>query len=171
MPAKLRVPIGVDVSLAERGGEIRHRTEVGVVVVALSREQRVQRVVEVVVPLGVATHATALLRSDEPRVVGGALRDQPDVTPGLLRVRVDRVDERFHEGIRTRIGDRIHGIEPERVDPEVGNPLERVLHEEVAHFVRAGAVEVEGVAPWRAVPLVKYGPYASNTLPSGPRWL
>ena len=112
-----------------------------------------QRVVEVVVPLGVATHATALLRTDQPRVVGGALGDQPDVAPGLLGVRVDRVDERFHEGIRARIGDRIHRIEAKRVDPEVGNPLERVLHEEVAHFVRTGSVVVEGVAPWRAVPL------------------
>ena len=150
---KGRVPTGVDVALAERGREIRHRTEVRVVVVALAGEQHVQRVVEVVAPLRVATHPAVGLRGDEARVVRGALRDQPDVTTLLLGVRVDGVDELLHEGIRARIGDGVHGIQPQRVDAEVVDPVERVLDEVVADLVRARAVEVERVAPRRVVPI------------------
>ena len=113
MVARLRVPPRVDERVAIRGSEVLHASVVGVVLLALAGEQRVQRVMEVVAPLRVAVDAAAVLRRDEPRVVGRALGDDPDVAAFTRRARVHRVDELFDERVGAGVRDRVHGVEPQ----------------------------------------------------------
>src|SRR4029453_15284101 len=67
MVARLGVPTRVDERVAVRGGEVLHPSVVRGILFALAGEQRVQRVMEVVVPLRIAVDAAAVLRCDEPR--------------------------------------------------------------------------------------------------------
>ena len=80
-------------------------------------------------------------------VVAVALGDHVDVPPGCSAHVVHRVGELLHERLRARIDDRVHGVEAQRVDVELVDPLQRVLDEEAAHVVAAGAVEVERRRP------------------------
>src|SRR5690606_9916104 len=117
---------------------------IGVVAAALSGKLDAERVVDVVVPL----------RGVEPvREIAGAvvvvLEDEMDGTildPGAHGGR--ELGQDVGIGI---VEDRVDGVEAEPVDVELLEPVERVLDEEVADRAALRAVEVDPVAPGRAV--------------------
>ena len=135
-------------SLAIRQREIGDGAEVGVVAVAFAGEHRVQRVVEVVVPLRVAADAVRVLRGDEAGVVRRALRDHRTWrrTPIAASACTASVSCSTN-GYARRIGDRVHGVEPQRVDVEVVDPLERVVDEVPADLVAARRRRSSGPRP------------------------
>ena len=49
------------------------------------------------------------------------------------------------------VDELVNGVEAQAVDVVVAHPHQRVVAEEAAHLVAAGAFEVDGVAPRRAV--------------------
>jgi len=123
-----------------------HRAVVDVVPRALARDGGVERVMEVIVPLGLHPEAARADRSDEPWIVVRALGDEKAVT---------QVAHDFGQFGQERggiaIDDLVHRIEPEPIDVEGGDPLPRVLHEIGAHLVGARVVEVDRRAPGGAV--------------------
>src|ERR671915_1312068 len=68
-PSKLRVTSVVDEHLTQRLCDVGDRPKVPVVAVALAGENRVQGVMEVVVPLGIEAVATELARSHDTGIV------------------------------------------------------------------------------------------------------
>ena len=152
VPAELRVTAGVDEAVAERGarGPRPYRSR---------RSSRSRSPVSSACSAWWKSSFHCASQPMPPRCFGLISRASLAALsainqmwrPACSRVRVDRVDELVHEGIRARVGDRVHRVEAQRVDAEVGDPLERVLDEEVAHLVGAGSVVVERVAPRRAV--------------------
>ena len=69
---------GVDEALAERLGQVFQPAEVLVVPEPLARQQSVERVMEVVVPVGVQAVAPGSLGTDEAGVVPVAFGNQVD---------------------------------------------------------------------------------------------
>ena len=49
------------------------------------------------------------------------------------------------------VDERMHGVEPQRVDVEVLEPAQSVVDDEVAHPAGTGLVEIDGPAPRRLV--------------------
>jgi len=62
-----------------------------------------------------------------------------------------RLADLLHD-VRVRaVAHRVDGVHAQAVEAELLHPVERVVHEEVAHGARARAVEVDGRSPRRAV--------------------
>ena len=55
--------------------------------------------------------------------------------------------------LRAVVDDRMHGVEPQPVQMELLDPVERVLDDELAHRLAVLAVVIDGVAPGRLVAL------------------
>ena len=51
------------------------------------------------------------------------------------------------------VDDRVHGVEAQPVEMEFLEPIERVVHHEVAHRTARVAVEIDRRAPRRVMPL------------------
>jgi hypothetical protein len=115
----------------------------------LSGDRDMQRIVDVVVPLGLV----------EPRPPVGIARQQRGAIVVILQ---DEVDGTIAEMAGDRAGDldqyvlialvadRLHGVEPQAVEMILFEPVERVVDEEVAHRT---AGEVDADAPWRVMAL------------------
>jgi hypothetical protein len=58
---------------------------------------------------------------------------------------------------RTQVDDLVRRIYPEPIDPELGNPVERVIHQITPDFTAIGAVEVPSFTPEGPVPVGKVG--------------
>ena len=120
--------LGVDVEplrrvAAERAGEVLDPAEARVVPVALTRQKRVQSMVEMVVPDRVARG-----RPMPPRVV------QPDLADHD-RAAVDSVHapgELGHDVLVARVEDRVDRVQSQTVDPEIANPLHGALADPLA---------------------------------------
>ena len=134
------------------------RREVGVVAGGLAGERDVQRVVEVVAPLGGDAEPVRLARADHPRVVEVALGDQASAA-GRGAPRARRPRRRApRAGDGAVVDERVHGVEPQPVDVEVAQPHQRVVDDVAAHLVGAGPSRLTDGAPGVRARVVRYGP-------------
>ena len=89
---------------------------------------------------------------------GGRFDDRPGIVVGGLQERVHPASPTFtqapgqrrhllEEGTRSRIHDRVHGIEPQPVEAEVADPPTDVVEEQPTDLVAARAGQVHGPAP------------------------
>src|ERR1700689_5239919 len=106
-----------------------------------------QRMVEVVVPLCVHPDPARSDRSDDSRVVVGALRDEKAGPPQAVPQVTDRLGQPGQEGPGGTIDDLVYGVEAETVDVVIGEPLPGVLREVGPDVIGARAVEVDRRAP------------------------
>ncbi len=142
--------------LAQRGE--RGVREVRVVALRLAGQRGVQRVMEVVVPLGVQPEAALLAGGDEPRVVEIRFGDQEERPAQVVGERVHGRRQLLQEMHRPGVPQRVHRVETQPVEPVVAQPGQRTAHEIRAHLVRAGRVEVHRGAPGRLVGVREVGP-------------
>jgi hypothetical protein len=129
--------------------------EVPVVPGGLSADVHMHRVMEVVTPLAGKPVAVGLPRVDQARVVQVRLRDQGFRQPGFRRDGLAQGTEVLQDVHGTLVAQGVHGIEPEPVHVVVPEPQREVVQDVLAHHVRAGAVQVHGVAPRVGVPLLQ----------------
>ena len=115
---------------------VRRVLEAVVIALALAGQQDVHDVVEVVSPLRVEFRRAAEQRGAVELVFG----DERDLAAGLDLATGDagQVDEEVF------FRDRADGVEPEAIETEFIEPIDRVLDEEIADF---GAAEVDGRTP------------------------
>ncbi len=115
---------------------------VGVVPLMLAGHQNVQRVVIIIIPLG-------LVAATQPaRLVALVFQHQMHL-PSTAHAGVHFVAQLLQEGIGI---DRMHGIQPQPVEAVLVQPHQRVVDEETTHL---GLAEVDGTAPWRAAAAVE----------------
>ena len=86
----------------------------------LAGEQRVDRVVEVVVPVGIETPAAARALAHHHGIVRVVLADQHERPAEPLLERVDLVDQLGHEVGLAVVVQRVNRVEPQPVGAEVG---------------------------------------------------
>ena len=122
---------------------------VGVVAVGLARGEDVQRVVRVVVPLrrGAERARRRVAREVRGRV---AVVLQHDVHGARAsRALAERVRDLGDDVGDAVVDDRVDGVEAQPVEPELLDPVQRVVHEEIAHRPRVTSVEIDRRPPWR----------------------
>ncbi len=138
------------------GGE-RRGGEVPVVALGLAGQGAVQGVVEVVAPLGGEPLPAGLAGRGGARVVEVGLGDQEQRAVGRHRQPVDLGGEFLQEVHRPVVGQGVHGVQSQAVDPVVAQPAERAADQIGAHLVGAGRVQVDRRAPRGVVPVGEVG--------------
>src|SRR6202158_4543630 len=128
---------------------------VRIITVPSTSDQHVQRVVEVVVPLGgVRLRLAALGTLKVTRLVVVVFQDEVDVA-----IRPDGTPDglgQFCEDVgRGVVDDRVNRVQTQSVEMVFGQPVERVVDEEVPHDLTVEAIEVDAVPPGSRVPIGK----------------
>src|ERR1035441_1722772 len=128
---------------------------VRIITVPFTSDQHVQRVVDVVVPLGgVRLRLAALGPLKVTRLVVVVFQDKVDVA-----IRLDGAADgigQFCEDVGCGVvDDRVNRVQTQSVELVFGQPVERVVDEEVPHDFAVGAIEVEAVSPGSRVPISK----------------
>lgn len=137
----------------ERPAQVLHLAVAGVVPGTIAGQERAERVVEVVVPLGVRAVSPGINGRDEPGIVRRALGDQVDASTKGLRAPVHGLRELLDKGHGRGVHDGMDGVEPQCIHAARVEPPERAPDEEPPDLVRAGSVEVERPSPRRVVPI------------------
>ena len=89
--------------------------------------------------------------SNQPRIVGIALRDQHQTTAQMGFERVHFLAKLCQEMSRRGIEDRMHRVQTQSVAMVIPQPHQRVVAEETAHFGAARPVEIYGLPPGRRI--------------------
>jgi hypothetical protein len=80
---------------------------------------------------------------------------------------VDRRRQLLQEVDRAVVGQGVHGVQPQSVDPVVAQPGQRAADQVPAHLVGAGGVEVDRRAPGGVVALREVGAKARQVVAGG----
>ena len=125
---------------------------VGVIGIALARGRHVQHVMDVVVPLRRVALGLAPVRPQEP--ARGILLVLEDEVERPVQRGVAGPDGEFVEDVGLGlVDDGVDRVEPQPVEVELLDPVERVVDGEVTHRPAVRAVVVHRSAPGRVVPL------------------
>ena len=54
-----------------------------------------------------------------------------------------RIAQFFEKSDRRMVENRVHGVEPERIDVKLADPVKRVLNEKVSYLITPRSVEIE----------------------------
>lgn len=100
----------------------RQRREVGVIAIRLAGQGDVQRVMEVVAPLGIDAGAATLTRRDQQRVVEVTLGDQRQRPTQVCRQCADLGGEFFEQMSLGGVDQGIGSLQAQPVDVEVAQP-------------------------------------------------
>ena len=123
---------------------------VGVVAVALAAGQHVRRVMPIVVPLRSRAHGLQRgIALEKAGDVGVVLQHQVHMALPP-RPRTQRLRDLAADVLRGAVIDGVHGVQAQAVHAELLDPVQRVVHEEVAHRAAVRAVERDRRAPGRA---------------------
>ena len=107
---------------------------------------------EVVVPLRLVAHlGCAFGRLQPTRLVLVVLKRQVDRPVRHRRAEAPR--HLVQDMLRAVIQDRLHGIQPQPIHVELGQPIDRIGHVVFPHRCRPRTVECDGRPPWRVVPV------------------
>ena len=169
--AVARILPGVDKPLLVALRQLPQRSEVGIVAIPLSREQRVQGIVEIVRPDGVHPVPAAASLSNQARIVVRALSNQVDVPPGFHCRGGNPVSEFLNERVRGVVQYSVYRVEPQGVDMALAQPPKRILDKVMPNAVASRAVEIYGGAPGSVVAIGKIGSKIAGVVALRPKWL
>src|SRR5690349_3522752 len=51
----------------------------------------------------------------------------------------------------------MNGVEPQRVNVKILEPIKGIAYKQVTHFIAVGTIEIQGCSPWRLVMLGEIG--------------
>ena len=122
---------------------------------------------DIVVPLRRIVKRLAVGATGEPSgLVLLILQDKMHMA--VARLGAHAFGQLIQHMLRAVVDDRMHGVEPQPVQMELLDPIERVLDDELAHRLRVLAVVIDGVAPGRLMALGEEAP-ARRQRGSSPR--
>ncbi len=148
-------------------GQVLGAAKILVIAVALAGQQRVNAVVEVVVPDAVQSVAALLARADQPDVVLVGLGrdvDQP-LGPGGFALHGRR--DLGQDMARAEVINGLDRVEPQAVDVKIPHPHPRVVDDELPHGVTLLPVVIDGPAPGRPIAVGEIGPEVARVIPLG----
>src|SRR6202035_4068170 len=114
-----------------------------------------QRVMYVIIPLRIVKFSSALFRALKvARLVEFVFQNQVGAP-----VRLDRLPHFLgklrKKVLRRIVKNRMDGVQPKSVETIFRQPVQGIVNEKVAHSTTLRPVEVDGLAPRRAVPIGK----------------
>ncbi len=122
-----------------------------VVGLLLAGQKYTQGMVEIVIPDRVESPAAHFRRAHHAGIVAIVLRDQVNVPPEFLRLRMNGCAQLLEKCLRGGINNRVDGIEPKRIDVVIVHPLQRVLDEIAPHIVAICIGKINRLSPRRFV--------------------
>ena len=158
----------MDEDPGHRVSQGRERAEVDVVPLPFAGQRRVQRVVHVVVPLSRHAQATGAGRLDRARVVEVGLGDQRQ-RPAQRRSESSRLVGQLGQQRPTRgVVQLVHRVEPQRIEVEGREPVQRATQDPAAYLGAARTVQVDRRPPRRLGPLGEVRPEPGQVVAARP---
>src|SRR5690606_31453014 len=114
-------------------------------------EQRVHRMVKIVVPLRIHAGTAKFARASQGRIVPIILGDQINPTVEAFTMLTYRRNEFLHKGEGRVIENVVGRIQPQCIEMKLAYTVERVFDEKSANFIAIGSVEVDSFVPWSFV--------------------
>ena len=145
----------IDETFTKGLGELPDLPEILVIPGLFAGEQRVQGMVEVVVPDGIETVAAQFRRADQPTIVEVAFSHEAYGPAEPFGFAMDRIGQFRDEGVRRTVHDGMKRVQPQRVDVAFTDPVESAFDKVAPCFIAVRSVEVEGCAPGGSVASVK----------------
>src|SRR5258705_1530110 len=71
---------------------------------------------------------------------------------------MNRIGQFFEKSNGRMVENRMHRVEPERIDVAINDPVKRVLNKIIAHLVAPRTIEIERRSPRRLVPVGEIRP-------------
>src|ERR1700688_2554418 len=121
-PTIARVDSVVDKCAGQSLRQVGQRAEILVVAVALSGEECMQRVMEILVPLRIESVAAGLAGYDDPRLVEVTLGDQNQMAAERSCEDLDFGGELLEKMDRAGVEERVHGVDAQTVEMVVPQP-------------------------------------------------
>src|SRR2546426_5113129 len=153
-----RVTSRVNEAFGKRLRHVLEITEVYVVSLPLPGEQRVQRVMKVVIPLRIESISAQLTGPDQAGVVQRAFGDDIDAAIEVYASLMNSFRELFQNVHCGVIEDGVDCIQTQRIDVVVLNPLDSVGNKEMPHLVAVRIVEIQGRTPRCLIAVCKVRP-------------
>ena len=144
---KRRILAGINKAFAIGFDQLGKVAIIAVVPAAVACKQRAQRMMKIVVPLGVERITTALAGAQQARVVIGAFGKQKHSPVETACFPSDGGAQFLEKRHRRAVKNRVDCIEAQRIKVKINEPLKRVLNEVLSHVVAVGAIEVESGSP------------------------
>ena len=107
------------------------------------------------------------MRTDKSGIVVGAFRDQKNLPIEPFRGAMDFCAEFFEKSHRGIVDNRVAGVEAQRIDVEVTDPIQSILNEIVSYFIAELAVEIHRRSPRSIVAIGKIGAEVGEIIPLG----
>src|SRR5688572_22573065 len=163
--AKCRITAVMDENPLDCFGQIRQRAEIGIVTIALAGEHSMQRMMEIIAPLGVDTVTADLLGADDFRIVEIALGDH-DQMPAALGLQFDHLAGQLFKKMGSRgVDQRVHRIEAQPIEVIIAQPDQSVIAYKTPNFIAVRSVEIYRLSPGRGITLGEIGPEARQIIP------
>jgi hypothetical protein len=161
----------IDVTFAQRLGQVLETAEIGVIPGRLAGEEAMHGVVKVIAPMGVQPQAALRDGPDQARIVEVALGNHDQVAARLLRQLLHFRGQLFEHMDGLEAEDGMHRIQPQAVELIVIEPHQRIVDHEAAHLVAVRAVVVDRRAPPGLVAIREVGSELADVVAVGAKWL
>ena len=146
MPATAvrRILARVDVAFGKGRDQMCKLTKVLIIPSLLTRQQCMEGVVEIVVPLGVKPIAPQPLRPDKLCIVEIAFRNEIHPAADPLCLLMDRGGKLLQERLGRKVQDGVHCIKSQGIDMKFRDPVEGIFDEETLDLIAMRPIEVDG---------------------------
>ncbi len=136
----------IDEPLAKGLDEIPEAPEILVISRLVFRQERMEGMVEVVIPLGVQAVSPKFPRADNARIIEVALGDDVDLPIEPLRLLVYGRGQ-LQKRMGGEIQDAVDCIDPQGIDMKLRHPVQGILDEKTPNRIAVGSIEVDGRTP------------------------
>src|SRR5260370_15610292 len=153
-PPVARILAGVIPALLQCARQGPHIAEILVVSRGFPGQQRMHGVMKVVAPLRCHLKSALAPRTEYASVVQIAFGNHRNVSPNPCGESVYFPRQLRKKRERACVKNSVNGVESQRVNVKIVEPVERVLDEEMAHLITVRTVKVQRRSPGRFVTIL-----------------
>src|SRR6266849_2897632 len=156
-PPVARILARVIPAVLQRACQVLHVAEILVVSRVFPGEQRMHGVMKIVAPLRCHLESALAPPTQDASVIQIAFSNHRNVSPNPRGERVYFRRQLRKKRKRAGIKNSVNGVEPQRVDVKILEPVEGVIDEVTANLIAVRTVKVERRSPGRFIAIRKIG--------------
>ena len=134
----------IDKALDKGLGKILNTSEIFIVPGSFIGKKRVERMMEIVVPLGIQPITTQFLRANQPCVVQITLGNDIDPAIKPLGLRMHRTSQFLQKMECGKVENPVNRIEAQSIYAKFRHPIERIFNKEPPDFVAVRPIKIDG---------------------------
>ena len=159
----------IDVFLTQRLDQVRSFSEIPVIPIPLPRKHGMERMMKIVVPLGIEAVSPLVARGDDSRIIEVAFRYKVYRPPKPPLLPAHRLVEFDKEVAGSQVEHAVNRINPQRVHVIFADPVQRVGDKEGPDIVAVGTVKIDGISPGSTVPVGEVVSVIPQIIPFRPK--